>query len=87
MKWLKQMFDYRKRWKNQKNRNKRLKKKLNALTTKKIKDMKLEITNDEIKRLRLKVKELEKRIVNLNLEAQRYFDLLMENVGKDSDVK
>lgn len=81
------MFDYRKRWKNQKNRNKRLKKKLNALTTKKIKDMKLEITNDEIKRLRLKVKELEKRIVNLNLECQRYFDLLMENIEKDSDSK
>ena len=51
MKKIKEMFNYRKLWKNQKNKNKRLTKKVNRL---------------------------KKQVIKTNLEAQRYFDMLME---------
>ena len=75
---IKNIFNYRKLWKNQKNKNKRLRKKVNKLSTSLAEELKLDITNDEIRKLRLKVNILEKQIVKLNLEAQKYFDLLME---------
>ena len=74
---------YRGLWKHQKNRNKQLTKRINRLTKNISEDLKLDITNEEIRKLRLKVNALEKRIVKLNLEAQRYFDLLMDNLYKE----
>lgn len=78
LKEIKQLFKYRSLWKHQKNHNKQLKKRINRLTKNISEDLKLDITNEEIRKLRLKVNSLEKRIVKLNLEAQRYFDMLME---------
>ena len=43
---------------------------------------KIDVTNEEIRKLRLKVNALERRIVKLNLEAQRYFDMLMDTIHK-----
>ena len=76
---LKDLFNYRKRWKHQKNRNKQLTKRINRLTKNISEDLKLDVTNEEIRRLRLKVNSLEKQIVKLNLEAQKYFDMLMDH--------
>lgn len=75
---LKNLFDYRKRWKMQKNRNKRLVKKLNKIETSLVEDLKLDITNDEIRKLKRQVIMLKKQVESLNLEAQKYFDMLME---------
>ena len=85
MKYIKQLFNYRKRWKHQKNRNKRLTKKVNKLSTSLAEDLKLDVTNDEIRKLKQQVKELKNQVKKLNLEAQKYFDLLMEKELKDSD--
>lgn len=82
---LKQLFNYRKLWKHQKNRNKQLTKRINRLTKNISKDLKIDITNEEIRKLKLKIEELERVIIKANLEAQRYFDLLMEKELKDSD--
>ena len=82
LKEIKKIFHYRQLWKHQKNRNKQLTKRINRLTKNISEDLKLDITNEEIKKLRLKVNSLEKRIVKLNLEAQRYFDMLMEKVDQ-----
>ena len=75
---LKNIFNYYKLWKNQKNKNKRLKKKINKLSTSLAEELKLDITNDEIRKLKQQVKELNNRVKKLNLEAQKYFDLLVE---------
>lgn len=75
---LKNLFNYRKRWKMQKNRNKRLVKKLNKIETSLVEDLKLDITNDEIRKLKRQVIMLKKQVESLNLEAQKYFDMLME---------
>lgn len=75
---LKNLFNYRKRWKAQKNRNKRLVKKLNKIETSLVEDLKLDITNDEIRKLKRQVIMLKKQVESLNLEAQKYFDMLME---------
>lgn len=77
---IKKIFHYRQLWKHQKNRNKQLTKRINRLTKNISEELKLDVTNEEIRKLRLKVNSLERRIVKLNLEAQRYFDMLMEKV-------
>lgn len=82
LKEIKKIFHYRQLWKHQKNRNKQLTRRINKLTKNISEDLKIDITNEEIKKLRLKVNSLERRIVKLNLEAQRYFDMLMEKVEK-----
>lgn len=46
-------------------------------------DLKLDITNDEIKKLRKQVNALKNQVKNLNLEAQKYFDMLMEKAESD----
>jgi hypothetical protein len=75
---LKNIFNYRKLWKHQKNRNKRLTKKVNKLSTSLAEELKLDITNDEIRKLRQQINALNNQVKKLNLEAQKYFDLLME---------
>lgn len=79
---LKELFDYRKKYKYQKNKSKNLRKKVNKLSKGISEELKIDITNEEIRKLRLKVNALEKRIVKLNLEAQRYFDMLIEQLDK-----
>ena len=76
---------YRGLWKHQKNRNKQLTKRINRLTQNISEDLKLDITNEEIRKLKKQVIELKNQVKNLNLEAQRYFDLLMEKVLKNGD--
>jgi ubiquinone biosynthesis protein UbiJ len=76
---LKDIFNYRKLWKHQKNKNKRLKKKVNKLSTSLAEELKLDVTNDEIRKLKQQVKALNNQVKKLNLEAQKYFDLFMEN--------
>ena len=75
---LKDIFNYRKLWKHQKNRNKRLTKKVNKLSTSLAEELKLDITNDEIRKLKQQVQTLNNQVKKLNLEAQKYFDLLMQ---------
>ena len=85
MKRMKDMFNYRKLWKHQKNKNKSLLKKLNRLTGTITKDLQLDITNDEIRKLRLEVNRLKKQVIKANLEAQKYFDMLMNKMGDDKN--
>lgn len=80
---LKDLFNYHKRWKQQKNRNKRLVKKINKMETSIAEDLKLDITNDEIRKLRKQVNALKNQVKNLNLEVQKYFDMLMEKAESD----
>ena len=75
---IKEIFNYRKRWKHQKNRNKRLTKKINKIETSIAEDLKLDITNDEIRKLKQQVNELKNQVKKLNLEAQKYFEMLIE---------
>lgn len=75
---IKELFNYRKLWKKQKNRNKALTKKVNKLSKGIAEDLKLDITNDEIRKLKREITALKKQIQKLNLEAQQYFDMLME---------
>lgn len=82
---LKEIFNYRKRWKHQKNKNKVLRKKVNKLSTGIAEELKLDITNEEIRKLKTEVNQLKKQVVKANLEAQRYFDLLMERVDKNDE--
>lgn len=78
LKKIKQLFNYRKLWKHQKNRNKALRKKVNKLSTCLAEELKLDVTNDEIRKLRAEVNSLKKHVKKANLEAQRYFDILIE---------
>lgn len=80
---IKNIFNYRKRWKHQKNRNKSLRKKVNELSTSLAEELKLDVTNDEIRKLKQQVKELNNKVKKLNLEAQKYFDMLMDKLGDD----
>ena len=80
---IKELFGYRKKWKNQKNRNKNLRKKVNKLSKGISEELKLDITNEEIRKLRLEINRLKKQVIKSNLEAQRYFDMLMEKVESD----
>lgn len=80
---IKELFDYRKKWKVQKNRNKNLRKKVNKLLKGISEELKLDVTNEEIRKLRLEINRLKKQVIKLNLEAQRYFDMLMEKVESD----
>ena len=82
---IKEMLKYRQLWKHQKNRNKQLTKRINRLTKNISEDLKIDVTNEEIRKLRLKVNALERRIVKLNLEAQRYFDMLMDKLGSKNN--
>lgn len=75
---IKEIFNYRKLWKHQKNRNKALRKKVNKLSTSLAEELKLDVTNDEIRKLKQQVKALNNQVKKLNLEAQKYFDMLME---------
>lgn len=75
---IKEIFNYRKRWKHQKNRNKRLTKKINKMETSIAEDLKLDITNDEIRKLKKQVNDLKNQVKKLNLEAQKYFEMLIE---------
>lgn len=80
---IKELFDYRKKWKVQKNRNKNLRKKVNKLSKGISEELKLDITNEEIRKLRLEINRLKKQVIKSNLEVQRYFDMLMEKVESD----
>lgn len=80
---IKELFDYHKKWKHQKNRNKNLRKKVNKLSKGISEELKLDVTNEEIRKLRLEVNRLKKQVTKLNLEAQRYFDMLIEKVESD----
>lgn len=82
LKKLKKLFNYRHLWKNQKNQNKRLRKKINKMSTSLAENLKLDITNDEIRKLKKQVIELKNQVKNLNLEAQRYYDALMDLTNK-----
>lgn len=75
---IKELLNYRKRWKHQKNRNKALRKKINKLSTSLAEELKLDITNEEIRKLKQQVKALNNQVKKLNLEAQKYFDMLVE---------
>ena len=66
-----------------KNRNKNLRKKINKLSKGISEELKLDITNEEIRKLRLEINRLKKQVIKSNLEAQRYFDMLMEKVESD----
>ena len=79
---IKNIFNYRKRWKHQKNRNKSLRKKVNKLSTSLAEELKLDVTNNEIIKLKQQVKALNNQVKKLNLEAQKYFDMLMEKENK-----
>ena len=79
---IKEIFNYRKRWKQQKNRNKRLTKKINKIETSIAEDLKLDITNDEIRKLKKQVNDLKNQVKKLNLEAQKYFEILIEKSDK-----
>ena len=80
LKKIKQLFKYRSLWKHQKNRNKQLTKRINRLTKNISEDLKIDIINEEIRKLRLEVNSLKKQVIKANLEAQRYFDMLMEKI-------
>ena len=80
LKKIKQLFKYRSLWKHQKNRNKQLTKRINRLTKNISENLKLDITNEEIRKLRLEVNRLKKQVIKANLKAQRYFDMLMEKI-------
>lgn len=80
---IKELFNYRKRWKQQKNRNRRLVKKINKMETSIAEDLKLDITNDEIRKLKKQVKTLNDQVKKLNLEAQKYFEMLIEKSNDD----
>lgn len=82
LKIIKQFLNYKKRFKNQKHKNKRLTKKINKLKNSLIAELKLDITNDEIIKLRKQVESQNKQIKKLNVELQKYFDLLMERAGR-----
>ena len=82
MNQIKEIFNYRKRWKQQKNRNKRLTKKINKIETSIAEDLKLDITNDEIRKLKKQVNDLKNQVKKLNLEAQKYFEMLIEKSDK-----
>lgn len=75
---LKEIFNYRKLWKHQRNKNKRLTKKVNKMAKGISEDLKIDITNEEIRKLRLEVNRLKKQVIKYNLEAQKYFDMLMD---------
>ena len=79
---IKEIFNYRKRWKQQKNRNKRLTKKINKIETSIAEDLKLDITNDEIRKLKKQVNDLKNQVKKLNLEAQKYFEISIEKSDK-----
>lgn len=76
--WLKKQFKYRALWKHQKNRNKQLTKRINRLTKNVAEDLKLDVTNEEIRKLKSEVNSLKKQVIKANLEAQKYFDTLMD---------
>ena len=80
---IKDIFNYRKRWKHQKNKNKALRKKVNKLSTSLAEELKLDITNDEIRKLKQQVNALKNQVKALNLEAQKYFDLLVKKVSDE----
>ena len=83
IKELKKIFRYRQLWKVQKNRNKNLKKKINKLSQGITEELKLDITNEEIRKLRLEIGRLKLEVQKANKEAQHYFDLLMEKIGNE----
>ena len=68
---IKNIFNYRKLWKHQKNRNKLLVKKINKMETSIAEDLRLDITNDEIRKLKQQVNALKNQVKKLNLEAQK----------------
>lgn len=82
---IKQLFNYRKRWKQQKNRNKNLRKKVNKLSQGISEELKLDVTNEEIKKLKQEIIRLRKQVIKLDLEAQKYFDELMDHLYKQKD--
>ena len=78
MKKIKEMFDYKKRWKHQKNRAKNYRKRINKLQQGLTEELKLDVTNEEIHKLKLEISRLKKHIISLESEAQKYFDICMD---------
>ena len=83
IKELKKIFRYRQLWKAQKNRNKNLKKKINKLSQGITEELKLDITNEEIRKLKIEIGRLKLEVQKPNKEAHHYFDLLMEKIGNE----
>lgn len=82
---IKNYFNLYKRYKHQKNKSKRLTKKVNKLQKGITEDLKLDITNDEIRKLKIKVNNQTRRIKKLELECQKYFDMLIDSVGENNE--
>lgn len=79
---IKEFFNYKKRFKNQKHKNKRLRKKVNKLQKPIIEEFAMFVKDDEIIKLRKEITILKNQIKNLNLECQKYFDYLIEKVDE-----
>lgn len=82
---LKEMFNYRKRWKHQKNRARSLRRRNRKLAKGLSEELKLDITNEEIHKLSVEVSRLKKQVIKANQEAQKYFEMLIESNSGDSD--
>lgn len=87
MKKIKEIFNYRKLWKQQKNRNKTLTKKINKMQTSIAEDLKLDITNDEIRKLKQQVNDLKNQVKKLNLENQKYFEISVDSQQENQKLK
>ena len=48
-------------------------------------DLRLDITNDEIRKLKQQVNALKNQVKKLNLEVRKYFDMLMGKESGDSN--
>lgn len=81
MKEIRKLFHYRKLWKHQKNKNKHLRRQNNKLRKGIAEELKLDVTNEEIHKLKIEVERLKKQVIKANLEAQKYFDMLMDKLG------
>lgn len=68
---LKHFFDYKKRFKNQKHKNKRLKKKINKITISLMSELKLDVTNEENAQLK---EQISKAIERLNSKQIRFIN-------------
>lgn len=81
---IKYMFHYRKLWKNQKNKNKKLLKKIAKLEQGIYEEKGFSAKDELIEKLQKKIKAKDSRIKKLNLECQKYFDMLMEKEKSDA---
>lgn len=79
---LKYLLDYRKRWKHQKNRCKNLKKRINKLEKGIYEDLGFNEKDEIIRKQEKNITRKSNKIKKLQLEAQKYFDTMIENQMK-----